>query len=242
MNRLQQNILLRTRNLVKVYRSGPSIIKVLKGINLTVHKGEVVVIMGPSGVGKSTLLNIIGTLDRPTEGEVWIEGVSMFEQNDEKLAEFRNRHIGFVFQFHYLLPEFTALENVLIPRMIQGNDWKKEVDRAVALLKEVGLGDRLHHRPNQLSGGEQQRVAMARALMNQPKLVLADEPTGDLDQMNSEALFDLILSLNAKFQQTFLIVTHNEMFARKASRVIHLWDGKIVDEKVMVSHKDRSPQ
>ena len=225
-------VLLRTHNLVKVYHSGPAEIVVLKGINLTVRRGEVVVIMGPSGVGKSTLLNIIGTLDRPTEGEVWIENMNMFQQSDEKLAEFRNRYIGFVFQFHYLLPEFTALENVLIPRMIQGNDWKKDVDRAVALLKEVGLGERLHHKPNQLSGGEQQRVAIARALMNRPKLVLADEPTGDLDQMNSEALFDLILTLNVKFQQTFIIVTHNEMFTRKAHRVIHLWDGRIVEEKV----------
>ncbi|NOX38488.1 MAG: ABC transporter ATP-binding protein [Calditrichaeota bacterium] len=200
---------------------------------MAVKAGEIVVIMGPSGVGKSTLLNIIGTLDKPTGGKVWIDGQDMSQLDEARLARFRNQHIGFVFQFHYLLPEFTALENVLIPRMIKGNDWKKDRQRAIQLLEEVGLGARLHHRPNQLSGGEQQRVAVARALMNQPKLVLADEPTGDLDRRNSEALFELILSLNEKYNQTFIIVTHNEMFAERAHRVIHLWDGKIVDEKVL---------
>ncbi len=230
---MEDQYLLRTENLVKTYRSGPEIIEVLKGITMAVRAGEIVVIMGPSGVGKSTLLNIIGTLDKPTGGRVWIDKQNMSQLDDARLARFRNQHIGFVFQFHYLLPEFTALENVLIPRMIKGNDWKKDRQRAIQLLEEVGLGARLHHRPNQLSGGEQQRVAVARALMNQPKLVLADEPTGDLDRRNSEALFELILSLNKKYNQTFIIVTHNEMFAERAHRVIHLWDGKIVEEKVL---------
>jgi len=230
---VEDQYLLRTENLVKTYRSGPEIIEVLKGITMAVRAGEIVVIMGPSGVGKSTLLNIIGTLDKPTGGRVWIDKQNMSQLDDARLARFRNQHIGFVFQFHYLLPEFTALENVLIPRMIKGNDWKKDRQRAIQLLEEVGLGARLHHRPNQLSGGEQQRVAVARALMNQPKLVLADEPTGDLDRRNSEALFELILSLNKKYNQTFIIVTHNEMFAERAHRVIHLWDGKIVEEKVL---------
>jgi len=230
---VEDQYLLRTEDLVKTYRSGPEVIEVLKGISMAVKAGEIVVIMGPSGVGKSTLLNIIGTLDKPTGGKVWIDGQDMSQLDEARLARFRNQHIGFVFQFHYLLPEFTALENVLIPRMIKGNDWKKDRQRAIQLLEEVGLGARLHHRPNQLSGGEQQRVAVARALMNQPKLVLADEPTGDLDRRNSEALFELILSLNEKYNQTFIIVTHNEMFAERAHRVIHLWDGKIVDEKVL---------
>ncbi len=228
-----KDYILKTQQITKVYTSGPENIEVLKGIDLNVQRGEILVIMGPSGVGKSTLLNIIGTLDAPTSGNVLINGEDTSLMNEQKLARFRNEHIGFVFQFHYLLPEFTALENVLIPRMIKGNDWKHSEDRAKELLELVGLGHRLRHKPAELSGGEQQRVAMARALMNQPKLVLADEPTGDLDAKNSEALFELILDLNQKFQQTFIIVTHNQMFAQKAHRVIHLWDGKIKEEKVM---------
>ncbi len=224
--------ILTAEGITKSYRSGPEILDVLKGIDLQVLRGEILVIMGPSGVGKSTLLNILGTLDRPTTGRVLINGEDLTRLSEERLARFRNRHVGFVFQFHYLLPEFTALENVLIPRMIRGKDWRRDRDKAVSLLKEVGLGERLHHRPSELSGGEQQRVAVARALINQPQLVLADEPTGDLDRKNSEALFQLILTLNQKYQQTFVIVTHNEMFAEKAHRVIHLFDGKIAEEIV----------
>jgi len=229
----EKQYMLRAEGITKVYTSGPEEIEVLKGIDLNVRRGEILVIMGPSGVGKSTLLNIIGTLDIPTSGKIFINGDEVSHMTEDKLARFRNKHIGFVFQFHYLLPEFTALENVLIPRMIKGNDWKSSETRARQLLDEVGLGHRLRHKPSELSGGEQQRVAIARALMNQPKLVLADEPTGDLDVKNSEALFQLILDLNRKFQQTFIIVTHNEMFARKAHRVIHLWDGQIKEETIM---------
>lgn len=219
--------LLEAKNIYKSFQSGTSTIEVLRGITLTVQEGEIIIIMGPSGVGKSTLLNILGTLDRPTRGEIWFRGDNISNINEDRLARFRNRHIGFVFQFHHLLPEFTALENVIIPRMIKGRDWKSEENRARDLLNEVGLGSRLNHRPGQLSGGEQQRVAVARALMNSPQIIMADEPTGDLDMASSEALFDLLLSLNRKFNQTFIIVTHEPMFAKQADRVIHLWDGRI---------------
>jgi len=226
--------ILQLQNIRKVYESGPNRVEVLTDISMQVMKGEIVVIMGPSGVGKSTLLNLIGTLDTPSGGKIFINGDDVLQYNEQKLARFRNEHIGFIFQFHYLMPEFTALENVLIPRMIKGNDWKSDEQHAVNLLSEVGLEHRLHHRPNQLCG-EQQRVAIARALMNRPKMILADEPTGDLDRQNSQALFKLILHLNEKYQQTFIIVTHDEMFAEQAHRIIHLGDGVIEDEQLLRS-------
>jgi len=225
--------ILQAVNVYKVYQSGPARIEVLKGISLTIKAGEIIVIMGPSGVGKSTLLNLLGTLDKPTAGSIYINGEDVFQFSEQKLARFRNRHIGFVFQFHYLMPEFTALENVMMPRMIRGNDWKSDEKFAIQLLSDVGLKDRLHHKPNQLSGGEQQRVAIARALMNRPEVVLADEPTGDLDRKNSRMLFNLILDLNRKYHQTFVIVTHDEMFAEKAHRIILLGDGMIEKETVL---------
>ena len=225
--------LLQAIQIEKHYPSGPETLKVLRGINLTIQSGEILVIMGPSGVGKSTLLHILGTLDKPTFGEVIIGGQRVTDLKDSEIALFRNKNVGFVFQFHYLLPEFSALENLLIPRMIMQKNWKEHTRRAEELLAEVGLSKRLHHRPSQLSGGELQRVAMARALINNPKLVLADEPTGNLDSMNSHALFELILQLNQKYQQTFVIVTHNEMFANQSHRVIHLQDGQIESEKII---------
>jgi lipoprotein-releasing system ATP-binding protein len=225
-----QSYILKAVNITKIYQSGPEIIEVLKGLDFQIAQKEIIVIMGPSGVGKSTLLNIIGTLDKPTNGELFIDGNSVFNFNEQKLSKFRNAYIGFIFQFHHLLPEFTAIENVMIPRMIKDDNWKDDEEKAVKLLTDVGLAHRLSHRPNQLSGGEQQRVAVARALMNQPKLILADEPTGDLDIHSSEALFELIIELNEKYNQSFIIVTHNEMFAKRAHRVIQLWDGKIVEE------------
>jgi lipoprotein-releasing system ATP-binding protein len=225
--------LLQAIQIEKHYPSGPETLKVLRGINLTIRDGEILVIMGPSGVGKSTLLHILGTLDKPTFGELIIDGQRVSALKESEIALFRNKNVGFVFQFHYLLPEFTALENLLIPRMIMQKKWKEHLQRAEELLGEVGLSQRLHHRPSQLSGGELQRVAVARALINNPKLVLADEPTGNLDSLNSHALFELILQLNQKYQQTFVIVTHNEMFANQSHRVIHLLDGQIESEKII---------
>jgi len=221
------NKLLIARQLKKTYSNGPQEIEVLKGIDLEIDQGEVAVIVGPSGVGKSTLLHLIGGLDKPNSGEVLIDGRDIFTLNEEERALFRNRSIGFVFQFHHLLPEFTALENVMIPVMMYQSDLKHVENEARRLLNEVGLSGRLQHKPSQLSGGEQQRVAVARALVNRPSLVLADEPTGNLDKLNSEALYRLILTLNTKFKQTFLIVTHNEMMARQASKVIELEDGRV---------------
>ena len=229
------NYILKTSHISKIYQSGPDKIKVLKDISMNVLTGEIVIIMGPSGVGKSTLLNLVGTLDEPTTGEVLINNEDVFKFNEQKLSRFRNEHIGFIFQFHYLMSEFSALENVMMPRMIKGNGWKDDEARARKLLTEVGLQHRLHHRPNQLSGGEQQRVAIARALINQPKLILADEPTGDLDRENSRALFNLILELTERYQQTFIIVTHDEMFAEQAHRIVYLADGYIGEEKVLRS-------
>jgi lipoprotein-releasing system ATP-binding protein len=219
--------ILTTHALCKTYVSGPQEVEVLKGIDLEVSVGEIVVIMGPSGVGKSTLLHLIGGLDRPTSGEVLIDGDNLFLLKDRELAVFRNNAIGFVFQFHHLLPEFSALENVMIPGMMHGRDITLVTQKASSILEEIGLGQRLNHKPSELSGGEQQRVAVARALVNNPRLVLADEPTGNLDKQNSEALYELILELNKKHGQTFLIVTHNELMSTHAQRVIELEDGKI---------------
>ncbi len=240
MNKQNQEIKKSTNHFIleamqveKHYPSGPEVLRVLKGIDLNIAPGEILVIMGPSGAGKSTLLHIMGTLDQPTIGEVIIDQQRTSQFREREIAAFRNRNIGFVFQFHYLLPEFTALENLMIPRMIMGKDWKEYIGLAEELLNEVGLGQRMSHKPSQLSGGELQRVAVARALINNPKLVLADEPTGNLDTQNSQALFDLILRLNEKYRQTFVIVTHNEMFASQANRVISLLDGRIEDEKII---------
>jgi lipoprotein-releasing system ATP-binding protein len=200
-------------------------LEVLKGVNLTIKKGEIVAIIGKSGAGKTTLLQIIGTLDRPTKGKVLIDGEDVFALSDTKIAAFRNHHIGFIFQFHQLLPEFTAIENVCIPAMIAR---EKETDykpRAEQLLRNMGLGERMGHKPNELSGGDKQRVAAARALMMKPDIILADEPTGSLDEKNKKELSDLLLQLRKEYGQTILLVTHDKELAGIADRIIEIKDG-----------------
>jgi lipoprotein-releasing system ATP-binding protein len=216
-----------TKNLVKQYPAASGALEVLKGINLEIYAGEIIAIVGASGVGKSTLLNILGALDRPTSGEVEIDGALIAQLNDQALAQFRNRTIGFVFQFHHLLPEFSALENVMMPALIARRNGGQIAERAGQLLADVGLAQRLSHRPGELSGGEQQRVAVARALMNEPRLVLADEPSGNLDLRASESLHQLLWNLSRRDGRTFIIVTHNLELAKKADRVIELFDGRI---------------
>lgn len=200
-------------------------LEVLKGIDLSIQKGEVVSIVGPSGAGKTTLLQIIGTLDRPDSGSVCIDGIDITQLSQKKLSDFRNRHIGFVFQFHQLLPEFTAIENIMIPAYIAGVSSKEAHKRAEELLQFMGLANRAKHKPNELSGGEKQRVAVARALINNPDVILADEPSGSLDSKNKEELHQLFFDLRDKYGQTFVIVTHDEQLASITDRTIHMRDG-----------------
>ena len=202
-------------------------LEVLKGIDLHIDKGEVVSIVGPSGAGKTTLLQIIGTLDRPDAGSVIIDGIDVGQLSKKKLADFRNQHIGFVFQFHQLLPEFTAIENIMIPAYIAGVSHREAKKRAQELLDFMGLTDRASHKPNELSGGEKQRVAVARALVNRPAVILADEPSGSLDSKNKEELHQLFFDLRDKFGQTFVIVTHDEQLASITDRTIHMRDGQL---------------
>lgn len=203
-------------------------LQVLKGVDIEIQKGEVVSIVGASGAGKSTLLHILGTLDRPDTGEVTIDGQVINKLSDRNLAKFRNQKIGFVFQFHHLLPEFTALENVCIPAYLMGKNEKEVIKEAHRLLEFLGLNDRVTHKPNELSGGEQQRVAVARALINRPSVLLADEPSGNLDSDNSTDLHQLFFKLRDEFDQTFIIVTHNEQLANMADRKLVMRDGGLV--------------
>ncbi|MFN8406577.1 MAG: ABC transporter ATP-binding protein [Sphingobacteriaceae bacterium] len=203
-------------------------ISILKGVDLEISTGNIITIVGPSGAGKSTFLHIIGTLDRPDQGTVLINGTSIYDLPAQKLSAFRNEHIGFIFQFHHLLPEFTAIENVCIPAFIAKKSKKQASHKATELLELLGLSQRANHKPNELSGGEQQRVAVARALINNPSIIMADEPSGNLDSHNAESLHHLFVDLRKKLNQTFIIVTHNEDLADMADRKILMKDGQIV--------------
>ena len=218
--------MIEARNIVKRYGD----LEVLRGVDLDIAQGEIVSIVGPSGAGKTTLLQIIGTLDTPQQGEVRYEGTNVLTLKDRELAHFRNRNIGFVFQFHQLLPEFTMLENVAIPALLGGDNQASAYERARRLLERMHLADRLTHKPSQLSGGECQRVAVARALINSPKVILADEPSGSLDSHNKEELHRLFFELRDELGQTFIIVTHDEGLASQADRTLHMRDGLIVDQ------------
>src|SRR5687768_3943832 len=219
--------MLTAHNIVKNY--GP--LPVLRGVDINIAKGEIVSIVGSSGAGKSTLLHILGTLDKPDKGSVSLNDKRFDGLNGRKLAAFRNKNIGFVFQFHHLLPEFTAIENVSIPGWISGTPKREVMRKAADLLATLGLTDRFENKPQQLSGGEQQRVAVARALINNPSIIMADEPTGNLDSANARELHELFISLRDRFDQTFLIVTHNEELARMSDRILHMKDGRILDQE-----------
>ncbi len=224
---MNDKILLDIKDIKKSYKiSKEKNLEVLKGINLQINREEVVAIVGESGTGKSTLLHLIGTLDTPDSGKIFFDGLDVYTMKEKELSKFRNSKIGFIFQFHHLLPEFTAIENVMLSSMIAG---KENKSRAIELLKEVGVDERKNHRPNELSGGEAQRIAIARALINSPDLILADEPTGNLDSHNADAVVNLIFKLRDKFKQTFIIVTHNEEFAKRCDRIIRMNDGMIVE-------------
>ena len=229
------NSLLQAIDIYKEYSNGERILPVLQRINLSVEKGEIVVIVGASGAGKSTLLHILGILDTPTSGSVVYKGINLNTLSTKKQAELRNRIFGFVFQFYHLLPDFTALENVLLPGLIGGGFSKRKTEkknytsRAISLLERVGLGDRLTHKPSQLSGGERQRVAIVRALVNNPELLLCDEPTGNLDTKTGHEIRELIWDLNKTLNQTVVIVTHDEEIAKHAGRVVRIVDGRILE-------------
>ena len=216
------------KNVKKKYSS----FAVVDDVSFSVGKGEIVSIIGPSGAGKSTLLHLIGALDKPDSGEITINGINVAKLNSLKQAKFRNQHLGFVFQFHHLLPEFSSVENVAMPLWISGMDKKTAITKAALMLDIVGLGGRIDHKPSELSGGEQQRVAIARALVNEPTLIMADEPTGNLDSNNANAIHELFLNLRERLNQTFIMITHNEELARLTDRTLLMKDGKIVEERV----------
>jgi lipoprotein-releasing system ATP-binding protein len=226
---LKPNHIIAVRNLYKSFNSSGSPIEILKGVNFDLDTGETVAIVGASGIGKSTFLHILGTLDRPDSGTLHVRDEDVFLFNDEKLARFRNEYIGFVFQFHHLLPEFSAVENVMMPALIKGQGKQKARQAAEAILVRVGLKNRLGHMVGKLSGGEQQRVALARALVLKPLILLADEPTGNLDKKNSDQVHDLLLELNQEFQMTLVVVTHNMTLAAYMSKIVTIVDGQIVE-------------
>ncbi len=232
--RKEKRVIIRVEGLTKTFPVGPRSDRrlfVLRGINLEIAEGQIIAIVGASGAGKSTLLHIVGTLDRPTSGQVYYDGLDVFGLTDDQLARFRNRQVGFVFQFHHLLPEFTALENVAMPALIMGKKLAQVENQAHEFMKQVGLGDKRDQKPPTLSGGEQQRVAVARALMNSPRVILADEPSGNLDSTNAEMLHDLIWSLSREHGYTFVVVTHNEALAKRADDIARIVDGVVQTKK-----------
>ena len=217
------------RNLTRIYGDGAEV-RALDGVNLDIERGEFLAIIGPSGSGKSTLLNQIGILDTPTSGTILLDGVDITKASEKERSKLRNRKLGFIFQYHHLLPDFNAIENVMMPLLINGVKRSKARKIAIRMLEEVGLGDRKDHRPNQLSGGQNQRVAIARALANSPGIVIGDEPTGNLDSKASDTIYELLRKLNREHEQTFILVTHDEQMAAKTDRVIRLVDGKVVED------------
>lgn len=221
--------IIQIKNLTKIFGDGVEI-KALDGVDLDIKRGEFMSIIGPSGSGKSTLLNQIGILDTPTSGTILLNGVDVTKMSDKERSRTRNKELGFIFQYHHLLPDFNALENVMIPLLISGVKSSQARKVARKVLDEVGLGDRMKHRPNQLSGGQNQRVAIARALVNKPSIVIGDEPTGNLDSKASDSIYELLRKLNREHEQTFILVTHDEQMAAKTDRVIRLVDGKIVED------------
>jgi lipoprotein-releasing system ATP-binding protein len=224
--------LIALRNLTKEFVDGPRVVRVLTGLDLDIAAGERVAIVGESGVGKSTLLHILGTLDRPTAGEVWFDGEDLTRKSDRELAHFRNREVGFIFQFHHLLPDFTAVENVMMPALIAGVGSEAARRQALALLERVGLAERIGHKPGELSGGEQQRVAVARALIQEPRVVLADEPTGNLDPMTAGGVQELLIELNRERRLTLVVVTHSTVLADAMDRTLRLAAGRVQTETV----------
>jgi len=227
-----KDAVLEAKGVFRSFQTGSVILDVLKGVDLEIYQGEIVALIGPSGSGKSTLLHILGALDRPDKGSINLDSVEVFSLNDKELAHLRNRTVGFVFQFHHLMPEFSALENVMMPKLIAGEGIKSIENKAMELLDEVGLKNRRDHKPGELSGGEQQRVAVARALINDPRIVIADEPSGNLDRSTAESLHNLILELNRNRNQTFVLATHNLELAQRANRIFKLKDGQLEQIKL----------
>jgi lipoprotein-releasing system ATP-binding protein len=221
--------LLEAKNIVKVFQKGGRRVEVLKGISLKIKKESMIGVIGPSGVGKSTLLHILGTLEKPSDGKVFYNGENLYKKSPDELAKLRNNRLGFVFQFHYLLTEFSAIKNTMMPALVAGWDKKKAREASEDILIKVGLKDRMQHKPGELSGGEQQRVAVARALIMNPAILLADEPTGNLDSKTGKELQDLLFEFNKKMKTAMIVVTHNEMLAKRLEKTIHIHDGKVVN-------------